>query len=302
MNLRKLCKQNGTRCMYNNWGKAVAIVLLLIATSLLFTLLELVINLLLSAPPIVDPQYDGWYLNNIPSTTILAMTLTSIMTIGSFLIMAPLKMGVISWYYGVSEGDSPEILSIFNYFSSRRYFRALNLEIHLLGRKILWALIYFALPAAIAGASAWLLNYGAFYMDLNLGYAIGVCGLVFSLMLALLMAVLYAIHIQKYFLAEYYVVNMDCGIWEALKKSRHASRGKRGEILLFRLSFLPWYLLCAVVIPALYVLPYYNISAMLYARVLMEQHYRSTQLVPVEKPAESDVDATQIFDAVNPEE
>ena len=60
MNLRKLCKQNGTRCMYNNWGKAVAIVLLLIATSLLFTLLELVINLLLSAPPIVDPQYDGW--------------------------------------------------------------------------------------------------------------------------------------------------------------------------------------------------------------------------------------------------
>ncbi len=305
MNLRKLCKRNGIRCLYNNWGKAVAIVLLLLATGLLFTMIELIINLLLGIPAVIDPQNDGYYLNNLPNTSILAMILTCIMTLGSFLVMAPLNLGITGWYYGLSQGESPEVLSIFNTFSSRNYFRALTLKIHLWGRKIIWALIYFTLPAAIAAASIWLMGHSVFYMDLNLGYAISICGLFFAGLLAMLMAVLYAVHIQKYFLAEYYVVNENCGVWEAIKKSRHASRGKRGEIFLFRLSFLPFFLLCIFVIPTLYVLPYYGISSMLYARVLMEQHYRSTQLVPVENKEAAevpDMEATQIFDAIKTEE
>lgn len=305
MNLRKLCKRNGSRCLYNNWGKAVAIVLLLLATALLFTMIELIINLLLGVPVVIDPQKDGYFLNNLPNTSILAMILTCIMMLGSFLVMAPLNLGITTWYYGLSQGESPEVLSIFNVFSGRSYFRALTLKIHLWGRKIIWALIYFALPIAIGVASIWLMGHGVFYMDLNLGYAISICGLFFAGLLAVMMAVLYVLHIQKYFLAEYYVVNENCGVWEAIKKSRHASRGKRGEILLFRLSFLPLFLLCIFVIPTLYVLPYYSISSMLYARVLMEQHYRSTQLVPVEKKETAegpDMDATQIFEAVKTEE
>ena len=42
MKLHKLVKQNGKRCLYNNWGKAIAIVMLNVGISLFFTLLELI--------------------------------------------------------------------------------------------------------------------------------------------------------------------------------------------------------------------------------------------------------------------
>ncbi|MBQ8599368.1 MAG: DUF975 family protein, partial [Oscillospiraceae bacterium] len=195
-------------------------------------------------------------------------------------------------------GDSPEVLSIFNCFSSKKFFRSLSLEIHIWGRKLLLALLYFALPAAVLAASIWCLDYGPYYMNLEMSQVIGSTGISFGVLLALLFGVCYAVHVQKFFLARYYVVNENTGVWEALKKARHASKGRRGEIFLFKLSFLPWFISCVLVIPALYVQPYYEISAMLYARVLMERHYRSTQIVPV---TEDDMDKTLVFDFQNQE-
>ncbi len=300
MGLRKLVKRNGKRCLYNNWGKAIAIVLLMLAVSLLFTIVELIIGMVFGAPQMVDTGNDGYWLNNLPNTSLLSIALTSIIAVGSFLINTPLKLGITRWYYELSEGESPEILSIFNCFSSRQYFRSLSLQIHILGRKILWAILYFALPTAVLGASVWALDYGPLYMNLDMCYVIGSMGLLFALLLTLFFGLFYAIAMQKYFLARYYVTNENLGVWAALKKSRHASRSKRGELLLFKLSFLPWFLSCALVLPCLFVQPYYEISAMLYARVLMEGHYRSTQLVPVEN--EEDLESTQVFEVPLKEE
>ena len=300
MKLRKLVKQNGKRCLYNNWGKAIAIVLLMLAVSLLFTIVELIIGMVFGTPQMVDVGNDGYWLNNLPNTSLLSIALTAIIAVGAFLVTAPLKLGITRWYYELSEGDSPEILSIFNCFSSRQYFRALSLQIHILGRMILWALLYFALPIVVLGASLWVLDYGPYYMNLDMCYVIGSMGLMFTVLLTVFFGFFYAVAMQKFFLARYYVTNENLGVWEALKKSRHATRGKRGEILLFRLSFLPWFLSCALVLPCLYVQPYYEISAMLFARVMIEEHYRSTQLVPVE--SESDLDSTQVFEVPLKEE
>lgn len=300
MKLRKLVKQNGKRCLYNNWGKAIAIVLLMLAVSLLFTIVELIIGMVFGTPQMVDVGNDGYWLNNLPNTSLLSIALTAIIAVGAFLVTAPLKLGITRWYYELSEGDSPEILSIFNCFSSRQYFRALSLQIHILGRMILWALLYFALPIVVLGASLWVLDYGPYYMNLDMCYVIGSMGLMFTVLLTVFFGFFYAVAMQKFFLARYYVTNENLGVWEALKKSRHATRGKRGEILLFRLSFLPWFLSCALVLPCLYVQPYYEISAMLFARVMIEEHYRSTQLVPVE--SESDLDSTQVFEVPMKEE
>ena len=300
MKLRKLVKQNGKRCLYNNWGKAIAIVLLMLAVSLLFTIVELIIGMVFGTPQMVDVGNDGYWLNNLPNTSLLSIVLTAIIAVGAFLVTAPLKLGITRWYYELSEGDSPEILSIFNCFSSRQYFRALSLQTHILGRMILWALLYFALPIVVLGASLWVLDYGPYYMNLDMCYVIGSMGLMFTVLLTVFFGFFYAVAIQKFFLARYYVTNENLGVWEALKKSRHATKGKRGEILLFRLSFLPWFLSCALVLPCLYVQPYYEISAMLFARVMIEEHYRSTQLVPVE--SESDLDSTQVFEVPLKEE
>lgn len=306
MKLRKVIKQNGKSCLYNNWGKAIAIVLLLLSVNLLFSMVELVISLVFQIPQMTTAAGGSLTL---PNTSLLSLTLTMIMAIGYFLVMAPLNLGVTEWYYNLTEGQSPDILTLFNCFSSRRYFQSLSLEIHILGRKIVLALLYFALPAAVYAASFACLFYGPAYMNEEMSRVIGAMGMLFAALLSLLFAILYGIHIQKFFLSKYYLVIENLGVWEALKKSKHASRGKRGDIFLFHLSFLPGFLSCLLLLPSLYVQPYYSASATIYARFLMEQHYRSTQLVPVEKEEEqeetadssADTERTQVFDCPSAE-
>ena len=46
MKLRKQIKLNAKRCLCNNWGKAVSIVLLTSAIYLLFVIIEMIANLL----------------------------------------------------------------------------------------------------------------------------------------------------------------------------------------------------------------------------------------------------------------
>ncbi len=308
MKLHKLVKQNGKRCLYNNWGKAVAIVMLNISVGLFFTLLELIVAMLLGEPQLNMGVAD-FSLAALPRTTLLSMLMSCILTMGYFLLHEPFELGITRWYYSLSEGQSPEVLEIFHYFAGKRlYFSSLVLQIHVWGRKLLWALLYFALPAAVGALSIWSLAYGHYYMDYDLSAILGIVGLYMTFFLAVLFGIFYSIAMQKYFLARYYVVEQNCNPWEALKKSRHATKGKRGQIFRFKLGFLPWQLLSILVVPALYVLPYYHVSALLYARVLMEQHYRSTQLVPVEavqnreEDEEIDLNDTQIFDAVKQQE
>lgn len=304
MKLHKLVKQNGKRCLYNNWGKAIAIVMLNIGVRLFFTLLELILSMLLGEPQL-NVGVENFSLGTLPRTTLLSMLMSCILTMGYFLLHEPFEMGISRWYYGLSNGQSPEVLEIFHYYSGKKlFFRSLVLQIHVWGRRLLWAIPYFALPAAVLAFSIWSLAYGHHYMDYDLSAIVGIVGLFLCFFLAVLCGIFYGIAMQKYFLARYYMIEQNCGPWEALKKSRHACKGKRWEIFRFKLSFLPWHLLSVLVVPALYVLPYYNISAMLYARVLMEQHYRSTQLVPVEPKQETEAELadTQIFDAVNTNE
>jgi len=312
MKLHKLVKQNGKRCLYNNWGKAIAIVMLNVGISLFFTLLELIVAMILGEPQVSMGVAD-FNLATLPRTTLLSMAMSCILTMGYFLLHEPFELGVTRWYYGLSEGESPEVLEIFHCFSAKKlYFRSLVLQLHVWGRRLLWAIPFFALPAAVFAFSIWSLAYGHHYMDYDLSAIVGIIGLWMTVFLALLCGIFYGISMQKYFLARYYVVEQNCNPWEALKKSRHASKGKRGEIFRFKLSFLPWMLLNIFVVPALYVLPYYNISAVLYARVLMEQHYRSTQLVPVDaaqdtkedesSDEEINMEDTRIFDAVKQQE
>lgn len=48
--------------------------------------------------------------------------------------------------------------------------------------------------------------------------------------------------------------------FHAVKASLRKTKGSLGSILLFRLSFLPWFLLCAAGLPVFFVLPYYRQS------------------------------------------
>lgn len=71
----------------------------------------------------------------------------------------------------------------------------------------------------------------------------------------------YFLSVQRYSKAMFFLVSYEnLSAVDAIKESVRKTRGKCGEILRFKLGFLPWFLLCIAVVPALFVIPYYKQS------------------------------------------
>ena len=71
----------------------------------------------------------------------------------------------------------------------------------------------------------------------------------------------YFLSVQRYSKAMFFLVGYkNLSVVDAIKESVRKTRGKCAEILLFKLGFLPWFLLCIAVVPALFVIPYYKQS------------------------------------------
>ncbi len=73
------------------------------------------------------------------------------------------------------------------------------------------------------------------------------------------------VFIQRYSKSMFYLAcYKDLTAAEAIGESVRKTRGRLGEIFLFKFSFAPWLLLCAAVVPALFVIPYYKQSVTCY--------------------------------------
>ena len=67
--------------------------------------------------------------------------------------------------------------------------------------------------------------------------------------------------IQRYSMAMFYLAcYKDFSVLDAIKESISKTKGKRRKTLMFKVSFLPWFLLCLGIAPAFFVVPYYKQS------------------------------------------
>lgn len=292
MSLRKQVKQNAKKCLCNNWGKAISIVLLSTAIYLLFTIIEMIANLLLRLPAFASQQ-------SLSGAWMVSYLITLLMAVGSFILIIPLRLGITNWYLNLSNGESDDILGIFSFFAKRKMFlRSLWLAIQIGVRVLLYSILYLIVPTAGVLFSIRVLN-----SSLTGSAFIGSMTLVFSAALFVLLFCFLLLRVQRYFLARYYLLDQQTPVRKAIRASIHATRGIRDEILLFKLSFLPLGISLVFILPVLYVSPYYSMCSMLYARFLIEQDRRSNSLV-VASPADSqepedypeDIAATRQFD------
>lgn len=71
----------------------------------------------------------------------------------------------------------------------------------------------------------------------------------------------YSVFIQRYSKAAFYLACYeDFSAFDAIRESVRKTRGNLSDILLFKLGFLPWFLLCIGIAPMLFVIPYYKQS------------------------------------------
>ena len=75
----------------------------------------------------------------------------------------------------------------------------------------------------------------------------------------------YSVFVQRYSQAAFYLVcYKDFSVFDAIRESVRKTRNNLADILLFKISFLPWFLLSAAIVPMLFVVPYYKQSLTLY--------------------------------------
>ena len=77
---------------------------------------------------------------------------------------------------------------------------------------------------------------------------------------------------------------------EATRLSVALTRGRRWQIVGFYLSFLPWYLLCCLVLPLLYVIPYVAVAGTMMARYLFEDYLLGQKKLDVSDPDQLIID------------
>ena len=139
MTLRKQVKYNAKRCLCNNWGKAISIVMLNTAVYLLFAIIEMMIAQL----------GDSTILMSVSGAHTLSFILSLLMSIGSFLLMVPLNLGIMRWYHSLSDGVSEDIMGIFSCFANRKmFFRSLWLSLNT-GVRIALTSTCFCPPSAL---------------------------------------------------------------------------------------------------------------------------------------------------------
>ncbi|MBR4858263.1 MAG: hypothetical protein IKU08_03670 [Clostridia bacterium] len=133
--------------------------------------------------------------------------------------------------------------------------KACDLSVRLFAVRTFWLLFFEAIPVCL-----WLmLLFQIRITDVSVNAAftvtagivlLGISGLVFWL-----------IFIQRYSKAMFFLAcYKDFTPADAIRESVRRTKDCVAEIFLFKLSFLPWFLLCLLVLPAFYVIPYYKQS------------------------------------------
>ncbi|MEG1845786.1 MAG: hypothetical protein RR239_02685, partial [Oscillospiraceae bacterium] len=92
-----------------------------------------------------------------------------------------------------------------------------------------------------------------------------------------------------YIAAPYYISNINTSSFKAIKLSLLATKHEKTNIFLFKLSFIPFYIINILIFPLLYTKPYLETSFAMYAHFLMEKQARlyeknHTNFLPIPAP------------------
>ncbi len=227
-----MLKANARRAMAGGWGKAVAVLVIGLVPVALIRLLEQGLRMVFDLA-----FYDA---SGQPSLALASTVVTLLMGALVWAILAPLRQGISRWFYLRTAAQKEPVTAVFHYFETPgAYGKALGLQLSIAVRMLLWGILL-ALPL---GAARW---FWEFYLR-RAGVALPpFAGLLFSLLVwgwTVLAAILLIFLALRYQLAPYLLAeHPDWKIRQTVRQGVRFSRGQRGGLFTFGLSFIGWFL------------------------------------------------------------
>ena len=133
--------------------------------------------------------------------------------------------------------------------------KSCELSVRLFFIKLFWFAVFEAIPVL----SGVIFLYHNYYNAVSIRAAYAVLTGVSAL--AVSGVCFYFVFIQRYSKSWFYLASYkDFSAGDAIKESVRKTQNRCAAIFFFKLSFLPWFLLCIGFLPVLYVVPYYKQS------------------------------------------
>lgn len=187
----------------------------------------------------------------------------ALISLHAFFTYSSASIGEKAFFRGVMNGRRNCAARFFFWFKSREAFRAVKLTLLTACLKLLYLAVFMLPAAAVFSAVFILAQSGGIEVYLFAALTAG------GVLLTLNGLVFWFIEIQKFFLAPYLTAE-EPGLpaVTAVKRSKNLLEGHIGRLIGFKLSFLPWFLLCLFALPVVFVYPYYKQSCCVIAKDL----------------------------------
>lgn len=224
--------------------RGAALVSLPVSGAVFFSLINYVFNGIL--PVYVTDSFIDAY--GAPITLIFAVCS---LVLAVFAIY-PVRFYTQSWF--ISRLTHRRIL-----FGAKRFFESAGMGVTVFLLKALWLCAYLLIPSCFFVALWFFLSFNALNVRTAAALLAGIAGLV------IIGTAFWLVTIQRYTYASFYfAASRKTTVKNAIVQSRSLTRGQSAGMLLFKASFLPWFILCLAVLPACYVVPYYKQSLACY--------------------------------------
>lgn len=227
---------------------------LMILNAVLFTALPFFVNLITAGYP---PKIK----------MILCVSAAAVILLLNMLAFSSFSAGSCAWFWFYNKKN--RLGRTVFWFKPFRSFKAARLYVSLFLRKLLITCAFLLPGAGVLLSFVILAMNGGVEFNLFLS---GVSGAAAMMILGTVFAFICA---QRYFLTPYIVAaNPKIKIKDAVSQSKILMNGRMKKTAGFKLSFMPWFILCAAVFPIYYVWPYYKQSCAVFAKQAVNNEFQ----------------------------
>jgi uncharacterized membrane protein len=256
---------NGLYALKASWTKAMIIVCILSLLSFGLSALDSAYRNVFS---IARMTSDG-----LINTDYRSFIIEAVFSIITFLVMAPLTLGMLEWFWNLSGGKKTGVGDIFAWYGSGRlYGKSLLLCLSIGVRSLLWGVLTCGLPTVMIGAARYYSN-GINLQQSNLSATdvqhLLIAGIlsIFGVLL-LFGGILLFLYITSKYIVAFFLIVEDNGrkVSSVIRDSIKYTSKFKWEITKFVLSYIGWAFTCIALLPVLFVVPYFCSSISIFAK------------------------------------
>ena len=252
-------KKAAKNALSSRWPEAILVFASLLAVSLLNSVSQAILMHLFRVPALGSPFAPA----ELPKLSVIAsIGITLFSALFSLVITLPFLLGVLKWFWSVTRGSNSHLYEIFHFFQNGRLYRkAVSFSVLIFLRVILISVICF-LPYVLAK----ILTSPTFYILLNKDTPVFVSGLfnMVDIFQGLGIVSVAVLNMKHLFFPAVLFTNPELSSIATIKKAKAISHLEPLKLISFVFSFVGWFLLCGLLIPLVFIGPYFMASLLIY--------------------------------------